>query len=169
MLIAMIVAMDNDSSIGQNGGLPWKLSSDIKRFKKITQGEGYNAVIMGRKTWNSLPSKYRPLSGRINIVMSRDSDWSDEGAWNALYPGRAIEIAYSEGCEECWIIGGSQIYELFIDMVDEIHITEVDTYNSGEIKFPKWPREGWSEYIIEKIQKNRENDFDTKYSIWKKD
>lgn len=169
MLIAMIVAMDNDSSIGQNGGLPWKLSSDIKRFKKITQGEGYNAVIMGRKTWNSLPSKYRPLSGRINIVMSRDSDWSDEGAWNALYPGRAIEIAYSEGCEECWIIGGSQIYELFIDMVDEIHITEVDTYNSGEIKFPKWPREGWSEYIIEKILKNRENDFDTKYSIWKKD
>ena len=168
MLIAMIVAMDNDSSIGQNGGLPWKLSSDIKRFKKITQGEGYNAVIMGRKTWNSLPSKYRPLSGRINIVMSRDSDWSDEGAWNALYPGRAIEIAYSEGCEECWIIGGAQIYEMFLEHVNEIHVTTVHTSDSGSIRFPHWNRDSWTEERVEETEIDERNEFRTTYSVWKR-
>ena len=168
MLIAMIVAMDNDSSIGQNGGLPWKLSSDIKRFKKITQGEGYNAVIMGRKTWNSLPSKYRPLSGRINIVMSRDSDWSDEGAWNALYPGRAIEIAYSEGCEECWIIGGAQIYEMFLEHVNEIHVTTVHTSDSGSVRFPHWNRDNWTEEKVEETVIDERNEFRTTYSVWKR-
>tara|TARA_B100001996_G_scaffold380374_1_gene367689 strand:- start:312 stop:821 length:510 start_codon:yes stop_codon:yes gene_type:complete len=166
MLIAMIVAMDKEGVIGQNGELPWRLSSDIKRFKRITEADGDNAVIMGRKTWDSLPEKYRPLSRRINIVMSRNSEWKGEGAWNALYPGRAIEIAYSEGCEECWIIGGSKIYELFLDRVDEIHVTEVNTNNSGETKFPIWEREDWKQEVIEKTVKNDDNEYDTSYSIW---
>ena len=168
MLIAMIVAMDKEGFIGRKGELPWRLSSDIKRFKKITESDGNNAVIMGRKTWDSLPKKYKPLSRRLNIVMSRDSEWKSEGASNALYPGRAIEIAYSEGCEECWIIGGSKIYELFLDRVDEIHVTEVNTKKSGEIIFPKWDREGWKEEIIERKTKNEYDDYDTIYSVWKK-
>ncbi|MBK65159.1 MAG: hypothetical protein CMB47_06535 [Euryarchaeota archaeon] len=168
MLIAMIVAMDKEGIIGRKGELPWKLSSDIKRFKKITESNGNNAVIMGRKTWDSLPKKYKPLSRRLNIVMSRDSEWKSEGASNALYPGRAIEIAYSEGCEECWIIGGSKIYELFLDRVDEIHVTEVNTQKSGEVKFPQWDREDWKEEILEKKTKNEYDDYDTIYSVWKK-
>ena len=123
---------------------------------------------MGRKTWDSLPKKYKPLSRRLNIVMSRDSEWKSEGASNALYPGRAIEIAYSEGCEECWIIGGSKIYELFLDRVDEIHVTEVNTQKSGEVKFPQWDREDWKEEILEKKTKNEYDDYDTIYSVWKK-
>ena len=135
MLIAMIVAMDKEGYIGRKGELPWRLSTDIKRFKKITESDGNNAVIMGRKTWDSLPEKYKPLSRRLNIVMSRNSEWRDDGASNALYPGRAIEIAYSEGCEECWIIGGSKIYELFLDRVDEIHVTEVNTQKVEKLNF----------------------------------
>ena len=68
MLIAMIVAMDKEGYIGHKGELPWRLSTDIKRFKKITEAEGNNAVIMGRKTWDSLPKKYKPLSGRLVII-----------------------------------------------------------------------------------------------------
>ena len=168
MLIAMIVAMDKEGYIGHKGELPWRLSTDIKRFKKITEAEGNNAVIMGRKTWDSLPKKYKPLSGRLNIVMSRNSEWRAEGASNALYPGRAIEIAYSEGCEECWIIGGSKIYELFLDRVEELHITEVNTQKSGEIRFPKWKKEEWTQDIIESKTKNEYDEYDTMYSIWTK-
>jgi dihydrofolate reductase len=168
MLIAMIVAMDKEGFIGHKGELPWRLSSDIKRFKKITESGGNNAVIMGRKTWDSLPKKYKPLSRRLNIVMSRDSEWTAEGTSNALYPGRAIEIAYSEGCEECWIIGGSKIYELFLDRVDELHVTEVNTQKSGEIKFPKWNREEWKQEIMERKTKNEYDDYDTIYSVWTK-
>ena len=169
MKIMMIVAMDEQDNIGDNDELPWRLSKDMARFRELTISDGFNAVIMGRKTWDSLPENYRPLPNRLNIVMSRNTSWKEEGAESALYPGRAIEIAYANGCEECWIIGGSQIYELFIDRVDEIHITEVNANNSGEIKFPEWQRDGWRQDIIEKILKNEENDYDTKYSIWKKD
>ena len=112
MKIMMIVAMDEQGTIGQDEELPWRLSSDLKRFKKLTMADGFNAVVMGRKTWDSLPKKFRPLSERLNIVMSRDTKWSDEGVEIALYPGRAIEIAYANGCDELWIIGGAQIYEL---------------------------------------------------------
>ena len=71
-------------------------------------------VIMGRKTWDSLPDSYRPLPERVNIVMSRDTDWQADGAETALYVGRAIELAYAEGSDECWIIGGAQVYEMFL-------------------------------------------------------
>ena len=102
----MIVAMDKDGCIGRDNGLPWRLSSDIARFKKLTEGDGFNSVVMGRRTWDSLPDRFRPLPERVNIVMSRDTDWGDEGSITALYVGRAIEIAFAEGSEECWIIGG---------------------------------------------------------------
>ena len=103
MKIMMIVAMDEDEIIGNDQNLPWRLSADLKRFKKLTIADGFNAVIMGRKTWESLPNKFKPLPERLNIVMSRDTKWTDEGAEVALYPGRAIEIAYANGCDECWI------------------------------------------------------------------
>ena len=95
----MIVAMDEDGYIGNGNSLPWKLGSDLKRFKLLTVADGFNAVIMGRKTWDSLPDKYRPLPDRLNIVMSRDTNWDNDDAEVALYHGRAIEIAYADGCD----------------------------------------------------------------------
>ena len=166
MKLAMIVAMDEDGCIGRGNELPWRLSSDMTRFKRLTEGDGFNAVIMGRKTWESLPSSFRPLPERLNIVMSRDTGWEYEGAENALYPGRAIEIAYADGCEECWIIGGSQIYEMFLDRVDEIHLTTVHTSQSGDVSFPPWNRNDWVENIIENIAKDDDNEYNSTYSIW---
>ena len=83
MKLAMIVAMDEDGCIGQQGDLPWRLKSDMLRFKSLTEADGFNAVIMGRKTWDSLPEAYRPLPERVNIVMSRDMEWSHPEAENA--------------------------------------------------------------------------------------
>ena len=76
MKMAMIVAMDEDGCIGRENNLPWRLKSDMARFKSLTEADGFNAVIMGRKTWDSLPDAYQPLPERVNIVMSRDMDWS---------------------------------------------------------------------------------------------
>ena len=147
MKLAMIVAMDEDGCIGQQGDLPWRLKSDMLRFKSLTEADGFNAVIMGRKTWDSLPDAFQPLPERVNIVMSRDMEWSHPEAENALYHGRAIEIAYAEACDECWVIGGAQIYEMFLDRVEEIHVTTVHTTKSGDVQFPEWNREEWSESV----------------------
>ena len=166
MKLAMIVAMDEDGCIGRGNELPWRLSSDMARFKRLTEGDGFNAVIMGRKTWESLPTSFRPLPERLNIVMSRDTGWEHEGAENALYPGRAIEIAYADGCDECWIIGGSQIYEMFLDRVDEIHLTTVHTSQSGDVPFPPWNRNEWVENLIENVAKDDDNEYNSTYSIW---
>ena len=100
MKMAMIVAMDEDGNIGSSGELPWRLRSDMLRFKSLTEGDGFNTVIMGRKTWDSLPDEFKPLPERTNIVMSRDTNWKADGADTALYVGRAIEIAFAEGSEE---------------------------------------------------------------------
>ncbi len=168
MKMAMIVAMDEDGCIGHQGDLPWRLKSDMQRFKSLTEADGFNAVIMGRKTWDSLPDSFRPLPERINIVMSRDINWSHDEAEVALYHGRAIEIAYAEGCDECWVIGGAQIYEMFIDRVEEIHVTTVHTSGSGEVKFPEWNRSEWVEAIVEKLDADADNAHATTYSIWTK-
>ena len=168
MKIMMIVAMDEQGIIGKDETLPWKLSNDLQRFKKLTVSDGFNAVVMGRKTWESLPNGFRPLPERLNIVMSRDTKWSDDGAEIALYPGRAIEIAYANGCDELWIIGGSQIYELYLTHVEEIHVTRVHTRNSGNISFPNLDWLNWTEEIIEKIPRDGKNEYDTTYSIWRK-
>ena len=168
MKIAIIVAMDEDGYIGSDQSLPWRLSSDMSRFRSLTVGDGFNTVIMGRKTWDSLPGSYRPLPERVNIVMSRDTNWKAEGAVTALYPGRAIEIAFAEGSEECWIIGGSQIYELFLDRATEIHVTEVHTRNSGDVKFPDWDKTNWTNEEVEIVEVDYNNEFRTTYSIWTK-
>ena len=168
MKMAMIVAMDEEGCIGKQGDLPWRLKSDMIRFKNLTESDGYNAVIMGRKTWDSLPDSFQPLPERVNIVMSRDIGWSHDEAEVALYHGRAIEIAYAEACDECWVIGGAQIYEMFIDRVDEIHVTTVHTSGSGDVKFPEWDRSGWIESIVEKLEADADNEHATTYSIWTK-
>ena len=168
MKMAMIVAMDEDGCIGHQGDLPWRLKSDMQRFKSLTEADGFNAVIMGRKTWDSLPDSFRPLPERINIVMSRDINWAHADAEVALYHGRAIEIAYAEGCDECWVIGGAQIYEMFIDRVEEIHVTTVHTSGSGEVKFPEWNRSEWTEAVVENLDADADNAHATTYSIWKK-
>ena len=80
MLLKMILAMDLDGCIGKDDGLPWRLRADMLRFKRLTVGEGHNAVLMGRTTWESLPEAYRPLSQRLNIIVTRNEEYSVDGA-----------------------------------------------------------------------------------------
>ena len=162
---ALIVTMSRNRVIGRNNKLPWYLPGDLRYFKQATMGK---PIIMGRKTWDSLSEGYRPLPERVNIVMSRDTQWQAEGAETALYVGRAIELAFAEGSDECWIIGGAQVYGMFLDRVDEIHVTTVHTSGSGEVRFPDWDRSGWSAEVVERLEADGDNEHSTTYSVWTK-
>ena len=118
MEINMIVAAGKDGAIGKDGDLIWHISSDLKRFKSLTMG---HPLIMGRKTWDSLPR--RPLPGRRNIVVSRNPDYVAEGAEVVSSPEGALSIV---GDEEPFVMGGEQIYKAFMPYATRIFLTEID-------------------------------------------
>lgn len=138
--ISLIVAVSRNGVIGRDGGLPWRLASDLKRFKAITMGK---PVIMGRKTWTSLPIK--PLPGRLNIVVSRQHDFRATGGEVVKGPQAAIERAHQENADELFIIGGGELYRQFLPLVDRIYLTEVDIETDGDTFFPRLREEEWRE------------------------
>jgi dihydrofolate reductase len=135
--ISIVVAMASKSRIiGNNGELPWKLPSDLKRFKELTMG---HPVIMGRKTWESIPDKFRPLSGRKNIVMTRDESYKTEEASVVHNLDAALTEAGSEENNEIFVIGGAEVYQQALPIADMLYITEVEYDGEGDVVFPENP------------------------------
>lgn len=132
--IVIVVAVATNGVIGREGDLPWRLSTDLKRFKALTIGK---PVVMGRKTWASLG---RPLPGRPNIVISRAPDFAAAGAEVASSLQEAFERARAHaaelGADEVCIIGGGEIYRQSIDLADVLHVTEVQAEVEGDTRFP---------------------------------
>ena len=118
--------------------MPWHLPSDLKRFKEVTLGK---PIIMGRKTWESLPKK--PLPGRLNIIITRQSNFHAEGAEIAGSVDEALRLA-GDVAETC-IIGGGEIYQMFLPLADRIYLTEVDLEVSGDTFAPKLNAKDWHE------------------------
>lgn len=116
--VNLIVAIGKDGSIGRDGDLIWKISEDLKRFKALTMG---HPVVMGRKTWDSLPKK--PLPGRRNIVLTRRKDYLPAGAEVAGSVEEAVEICREE---EPFVIGGAEIYKAFLPHISKLYLTEVE-------------------------------------------
>ncbi|MCC9603886.1 dihydrofolate reductase [Stieleria sp. JC731] len=114
--LTAVVAMSPTGVIGLNGDMPWRLSSDLKRFKQLTMG---GVLIMGRKTFDSIG---RPLPGRRTIVITRQSDWSCEGVQAAASPEEAITMI---GADAAFVVGGAEIYRQLIDRCDRIFLTRV--------------------------------------------
>jgi len=163
----MILAMDLDGCIGKENGLPWRLRSDMLRFKQLTMGQGSSAVLMGRTTWETIPEMYRPLVDRINIVVTRNQEYvlDDVEVVHSIEDG--IQLATAKNCDECWIIGGANVYEQCRDMVEEIHLTSVETSNSGDVKVGLFGDE-WNREVIESTLQNSENEHPTTYMILRK-
>jgi dihydrofolate reductase len=133
-MISIVVAVARESGvIGNNGRLPWQgqLPSDMKRFRELTTG---HTVVMGRKTWDSIPTKFRPLPDRRNIVMTRQSGFSAEGA-EVIHSFEEI-LKFAEGTENIFIIGGAEIYQKGLEIADQICITYVDGIFAGDAVFP---------------------------------
>jgi dihydrofolate reductase len=136
--IALVVAVSKNGVIGRDGGLPWHISSDLKLFKAITMGK---PVIMGRKTWESLPKK--PLPGRLNIVITRQKNYHAEGA--AVVGDAQTAVLAAGNVDEIAVIGGGEIYRNFFPLADRIYLTEVDLAVAGDTHFPAISLEDWQE------------------------
>jgi dihydrofolate reductase len=136
--IAFIVAVSRNGVIGRNGGLPWHISTDLKRFKAITLGK---PLIMGRKTWESLPKK--PLPGRPNIVMTRQKNYRAEGA--IVVPDMPSALAAAGQVEEVCVIGGGEVFGMFLALTDRIYLTEVDLEVEGDTFLPPIDPALWTE------------------------
>ncbi|HWM62076.1 MAG TPA: dihydrofolate reductase [Rhizomicrobium sp.] len=133
--IVLVVAIADNGVIGKDGGIPWHISEDLKRFKALTMG---HTIVMGRKTWDSLPKK--PLPGRINVVVTRQADWRADGALTAASLGQAT--AGTSGT--VMVIGGEEIYQRALPMASRIELTEVHKDFDGDAKFDL-DRSGWRE------------------------
>ncbi len=139
MRVSLIVAVSDNGIIGRDGDLPWRLSADLKRFRKLTTG---HHLIMGRKTYDSLP---KALPERVSIVMTRQDDFAvHESAVVVPTWERAIEACGNDE-DEVFVIGGAQIYELALPHTDRIYRTDVHQEVSGETPFPDWDPAQWNE------------------------
>ncbi|MBX3430309.1 MAG: dihydrofolate reductase [Hyphomonadaceae bacterium] len=131
--LTLVVAVAKNGVIGRDGDLPWRLSSDMKRFKAATLGK---PVLMGRKTWDSLPRK--PLPGRQNLILTRDVDFKADGAWVYTDLGAMLAaaraMAGNGGVEEACVIGGAQLYNAVLPQADRIVLTEVNLEPQGDAR-----------------------------------
>jgi dihydrofolate reductase len=139
MKIGLVYARSRNGVIGKDGVLPWHLPEDLAHFKRITMG---HPVIMGRKTWESLPPKFRPLPGRRNIVVTRQADWQAEGASRASSLQDAIALC--EARDQAWIIGGAQIFHDALPLAHCCEVTEIDADFEGDVFAPRLD-ESWHE------------------------
>ena len=137
--IVLVLAVAQNGVIGMKGAIPWHISDDMKRFKALTIG---HTVVMGRKTWDSLPK--RPLPGRINVVVTRQKDWRADGAVTASSLGQAT--AGTSGT--VMVIGGAEIYERALPLASRIELTEIHQDFEGDARFVL-DRSGWNETLRE--------------------
>jgi dihydrofolate reductase len=140
-MITLVLAMAENSVIGKDGAIPWRIADDMKRFKALTLGK---PVIMGRKTWDSLPR--RPLIDRPNIVVTRQSGWSADGAIAASSFNEAMDKA--KDATEIMVIGGGEIYRAALAQADRIELTQVHRAFDGDAHFA-FDKSGWREIARE--------------------
>lgn len=147
MQIKLVVAMDRNGGIGFKNKLPWgePISAYIHNFKKLTLGK---TVLMGRKTWESLPEKFRPLPGRRNIVLTRDRDYVANNAYTVYNfdPSIAPSILQNSK-EEIFVIGGRQLFEIFEPLATKMYITLIDAEFEVDTYFPSYDRVGWKQKL----------------------
>ena len=134
-VIIFLAAVSKNGVIGCDGKMPWHYTADITRFKNITMGK---TVVMGRKTWDSLPIK--PLPGRENIVISRSSDLTLDGA--TVYDD-FTKVIYHNNSNEIFVIGGSEIFKSYMDYADILDITHIDQEYEGDVYFPEIDPNVW--------------------------
>jgi len=132
MALNLIFARARNGVIGHNNTLPWHLPEDLAHFKATTLGQ---PVIMGRKTWDSLPVKFRPLPGRMNIVVTRQTDWHSDGAHVVHSVDEALQACPTDA--QPWVIGGAELYRLAMPLATRVVVTEIDAAYEGDAFAPE--------------------------------
>lgn len=156
--LTLVVAVAKNGVIGRDGGLPWRLSSDMKHFKASTMGK---PVLMGRKTWDSIPRK--PLPGRQNLILTRDASFKADGAWvytdlNAMLAA-ARAMAEAAGVDEACLIGGAQLYNAVLPRANRIILTEVNLTPEGDAHL-NLNLSAWREVSRQHVERGEKDDAD---------
>ena len=143
-MLSLIAAVARNRAIGKDGQLLWQLPEDMRHFREITSGK---PLIMGRKTWESLPEKFRPLPGRLNIVVSRNPQYHAAGAVLSASLEDALQQAarLAPGAMEVLVIGGAELYRQALPLADRLYLTEIDADFVGDTFFPMLNPAQWQE------------------------
>ena len=160
--ISMMAAVAKNRVIGADNDMPWRLSTDLKRFKAVTMGK---PIIMGRRTFESVG---KALPGRLNIVVSRRTDLVLEGAEVVANLDKALDVATNTGTDEIMITGGGQIYALMMDRADKLYITEVDAEPEGDTVFPEIDPTHWEKTHEEDVPRGEKDSAKTIYRIYER-
>ncbi len=161
--IAFVVAAAENGVIGRNGQLPWRLPSDLKRFRKLTLGK---PVVMGRKTYDSIG---KPLDGRDNIVVTRQPDFHPPGVHVASSVEQALalgqELAARRGVDEVMVIGGAEIYRLVLPRVERVYLTLVHAGPTGDARFDTLDPQEWWETAREPMPQGSNDHFSAEFIV----
>lgn len=160
MKVRIVAAIAENGVIGRDGGMPWRLASDMRRFRATTLGK---PVVMGRKTWESLPR--RPLDGRHNIIVTGNPDYRAEGADIAPSPDAALAIARRGGAAEACVIGGARIYAAALPLADCLDLTRVLARIEGDVRFPVFDPSGWRMVSIADFPAGAGDDHHTRHIV----
>ena len=162
--LVLVVARARNGVIGRDGDLPWRLRSDLQRFKAITLGK---PCIMGRRTWESLPLK--PLPGRLNLILSRDESFEAHRAVVCTTLDEAVEIAREtaeeDGVDEICVIGGVGLFEKALPRARRIYLTEVEAEPAGDVLFPAFDEGAWTEVSSETHLAAEKDDHDFVFRV----
>jgi dihydrofolate reductase len=159
--VALIAAVARNGTIGRDGALPWRLSADLRRFKRLTSG---HAILMGRRTWESIG---KPLSGRLNIVVTRQASLSvpeEVAVVHSLAEG--LRLAAEAGHDEVFVIGGASLYAEALPVADRLHLTEVDAEVAGDVSFPHWDRQRFEVTEEETVPADERNEYPSTYRLY---
>ncbi|MEI7759398.1 MAG: dihydrofolate reductase [Thermoleophilia bacterium] len=135
MRVTLVAAVARGGVIGTGDSIPWHIPEDLAFFRDLTLG---HAVVMGRRTWDSLPEPFRPLPGRRNVVVTRDPDWAAKGGERAASLDDALRLV--EDATEVFVIGGAEIFAAALPVADVLALTEIELDVEGEVLFPPWDR-----------------------------
>lgn len=163
MKVALYAAVANNGVIGRDGGLPWRLSSDLKRFKEETMGK---PIIMGRKTWESFPK--RPLPGRLNIVITSTPGFVAEGGEVAGSFEQALQLAKASGAKEAAIIGGASVFREGMAIADRLHVTHVLADIEGDTRFPEILPAQWQETDSQDYPAGERDSYPTRFVVYRR-
>lgn len=132
MRISLVAALARGGVIGRDNSIPWRIPEDVARFREVTTG---HPVVMGRRTWDSIPARFRPLPGRRNIVVTRNGRWYGDGAERVGSLEEAVALAGD--VPEVFVIGGAELYAAALPFADELLLTEIDAEFAGDTVFPE--------------------------------
>ena len=165
MIVSAIAAIASNNAIGKDNRLLWHLPRDMKFFKEVTLG---HCIITGRKNYESIPEKFRPLPGRTNIVITRQKDYSAPGAIVVNSVDTALAQAEKLGEKEVFIIGGAEIYHQSFNKLDKLYITHVDESFEADTFFPEFDKNSWSLESKEFFPADENNKYDCAFCVYSK-